>query len=90
MGITNFGIPVCKQGLSMHAMRLAMRAQGLTMCAFDFIDKNAQTGSHNAWLNLVPIWLVTYIVQQSVNLQKSKSMMQLYRKEKRLVIMRKL
>ena len=57
---TNFGIPVCKQSLTMRAMRLAICAQGFTMRALFYIVKNVHMVSHNVKTNLVRIWSITY------------------------------
>ena len=60
LGTTNFCVPVRKWGLSMHPMKLAMRARGLTMHKLNFIAKNTHIGSPSAQINLVHIWVVTY------------------------------
>ena len=48
------------KGLAMRAMRVAMRAQSVTMCALHFIAKNVYMDAHNAQTNLVRIWSITY------------------------------
>ena len=44
----------------MHAMKLAMRARGLTIHTLNFIAENAHMGSPSVRINVVRIWFVTY------------------------------